>query len=114
MDLRQHDFPEGTSCPPAGSSHQECRNILLDLRSGAKRSLADPSKQVLALKSCNISSTRPHLLLVVGVMPLHVYMIEGCCHLLAHVGKECSHLLVLIISVQCIFQIVLVLCFADL
>ncbi|KAG5065778.1 hypothetical protein JHK86_009509 [Glycine max] len=64
--LRQHDFREGTSCPPAGSSHQECRNILLDLRSGSKRSLADPPKQVLALKSCDISSTRPHLLLVGG------------------------------------------------
>ncbi|KAL4358838.1 hypothetical protein AHAS_Ahas08G0017400 [Arachis hypogaea] len=64
--LRQHDFREGTSCPPAGSSHQECRSVLLDLRSGAKRSLADPPKQVLALKSCDISSTRPHLLLVGG------------------------------------------------
>ncbi|KAF7829989.1 WD and tetratricopeptide repeats protein 1 [Senna tora] len=64
--LRQHDFREGTSCPPAGSSHQECRNVLLDLRSGAKKSLADPPKQVLALKSCDISSIRPHLLLVGG------------------------------------------------
>ncbi|XP_027353621.1 WD and tetratricopeptide repeats protein 1 isoform X2 [Abrus precatorius] len=64
--LRQHDFREGTSCPPAGSSHQECRNILLDLRCGAKRSLGDSPKQVLALKSCDISSTRPHLLLVGG------------------------------------------------
>ncbi|KAJ1424805.1 WD40/YVTN repeat-like-containing domain superfamily [Sesbania bispinosa] len=64
--LRQHDFREGTSCPPAGSSHQECQNVLLDLRSGAKRSLADPPKQVLALKSFDISSTRPHLLLVGG------------------------------------------------
>lgn len=64
--LRQHDFREGTSCPPAGSSHQECRNVLLDLRSGAKRSLSDPPKQVLALKSFDISSTRPHLLLVGG------------------------------------------------
>ncbi|XP_038716057.1 WD and tetratricopeptide repeats protein 1-like [Tripterygium wilfordii] len=27
--LRQHDFREGNSCPPAGSSHQECRNILV-------------------------------------------------------------------------------------
>ncbi|XP_020962149.1 WD repeat protein iqw1 isoform X3 [Arachis ipaensis] len=26
--LRQHDFREGTSCPPAGSSHQECRSVL--------------------------------------------------------------------------------------
>ncbi|XVE55581.1 hypothetical protein DITRI_Ditri03aG0170500 [Diplodiscus trichospermus] len=64
--LRQHDFREGTSCPPAGSSQQECRNVLLDLRYGAKRSLADPPKHTLALKSCDISSTRPHLLLVGG------------------------------------------------
>ncbi|XVE95216.1 hypothetical protein REPUB_Repub02eG0076900 [Reevesia pubescens] len=64
--LRQHDFREGTSCPPAGSSHQECRNVLLDLRCGAKRSLADPPRHTLALKSCDISSTRPHLLLVGG------------------------------------------------
>ncbi|TYJ35424.1 hypothetical protein E1A91_A05G235800v1 [Gossypium mustelinum] len=64
--LRQHDFREGTSCPPAGSSHQECRNVLLDLRYGAKRSLADPPRLTLALKSCDISSTRPHLLLVGG------------------------------------------------
>ncbi|XP_011012679.1 PREDICTED: WD and tetratricopeptide repeats protein 1 isoform X2 [Populus euphratica] len=63
--LRQHDFREGSSCPPAGSSH-ECRNILLDLRSGAKRSLADPPKQTLALRSCDISTSRPHLLLVGG------------------------------------------------
>ncbi|XP_057773219.1 LOW QUALITY PROTEIN: protein ALTERED SEED GERMINATION 2 [Salvia miltiorrhiza] len=64
--LRQHDFREGSSCPPAGSCHQECRNVLLDLRCGAKKSLADPPKQSLALKSCDISSTRPHLLLVGG------------------------------------------------
>ncbi|XP_010266423.1 PREDICTED: WD and tetratricopeptide repeats protein 1 [Nelumbo nucifera] len=64
--LRQHDFRESASCPPAGSSHQECHNILLDLRCGAKKSLADPPKQCLALKSCDISSTRPHLLLVGG------------------------------------------------
>ncbi|CAH2073149.1 unnamed protein product [Thlaspi arvense] len=64
--LRQHDFRESTSCPPAGSSHQDCRSVLLDLRSGAKRALADPPKQTLSLKSCEISSTRPHLLLVGG------------------------------------------------
>ncbi|XP_057974585.1 protein ALTERED SEED GERMINATION 2 isoform X2 [Malania oleifera] len=64
--LRQHDFREGASCPPAGSSHQECRNVLLDLRCGSKKSLADPPKQSLALKSCDISSTRPHLLLIGG------------------------------------------------
>lgn len=64
--LRQHDFREGASCPPAGASRQECRNVLLDLRCGAKKSLTDPPKQCLALKSCDISSTRPHLLLVGG------------------------------------------------
>ncbi|KAL2242212.1 UNVERIFIED_CONTAM: hypothetical protein Sindi_0339200 [Sesamum indicum] len=41
-------------------------NHHLDLRCGAKKSLADPPKQCLALKSCDISSTRPHLLLVGG------------------------------------------------
>ncbi|XP_039050019.1 WD and tetratricopeptide repeats protein 1-like isoform X1 [Hibiscus syriacus] len=64
--LRQHDFREGTSCPLAGSSHQACRSVLLDLRDGAKKSLADPPRHTLALKSCDISSTRPHLLLVGG------------------------------------------------
>uniref|UniRef100_A0A2P2M8B7 WD and tetratricopeptide repeats protein 1 isoform X3 n=1 Tax=Rhizophora mucronata TaxID=61149 RepID=A0A2P2M8B7_RHIMU len=64
--LRQHDFREGSTCPPAGSSLQECRNVLLDLRCGAKRSLSDPPKQTLALKSCDISTSRPHLLLVGG------------------------------------------------
>lgn len=64
--LRQHDFREGASCPPAGSSKQECRNVLLDLRCGVKKSLADSPKQCLALKSCDISSTRPHQLLVGG------------------------------------------------
>ncbi|XP_030455167.1 protein ALTERED SEED GERMINATION 2 isoform X1 [Syzygium oleosum] len=64
--LRQHDFREGNSCPPAGSPQQECRSVLLDLRSGSKKSLTDPPKGVLALKSCDISSTRPHLILVGG------------------------------------------------
>ncbi|XP_010519610.1 PREDICTED: WD and tetratricopeptide repeats protein 1-like [Tarenaya hassleriana] len=64
--LRQHDLRESTSCPPAGSAHQECRNVLLDLRSGAKSSLADPPRQTLSLKTCDISVTRPHLLLVGG------------------------------------------------
>lgn len=27
--LRQHDFREASSCPPAGSAHQECRNVLV-------------------------------------------------------------------------------------
>ncbi|KAI3685755.1 hypothetical protein L6452_35013 [Arctium lappa] len=64
--LRQHDFRETTACPAAESTHRECRNILLDLRCGAKKSLADPPKQPLVLKSCDISPTRPHLLLVGG------------------------------------------------
>ncbi|GMH00218.1 hypothetical protein Nepgr_002057 [Nepenthes gracilis] len=64
--LRQHDFREGSSCPPAGSCHQECRNVLLDLRCAAKRSLSESPKQPLALKSCDISSSRPNLLLVGG------------------------------------------------
>lgn len=64
--LRQHDFRETTACPAAESTHRECHNILLDLRSGAKKSLADPPKQPLVLKSCDISPTRPHLLLVGG------------------------------------------------
>ncbi|CAH9129903.1 unnamed protein product [Cuscuta epithymum] len=64
--LRQYDFRERASCPPAGASHQECRNILLDLRCGAKTSLADRPNHFFALKSCDISSTRPHLLLVGG------------------------------------------------
>ncbi|XP_057533698.1 protein ALTERED SEED GERMINATION 2 isoform X2 [Amaranthus tricolor] len=64
--LRQHDFREGSSCPPAGSSNQECRSVLLDLRGASKRSLAEPPKQTLQLKSFDISATRPHLLLVGG------------------------------------------------
>ncbi|KAK0575444.1 hypothetical protein LWI29_000627 [Acer saccharum] len=76
--LRQHDFREGDSCPPAGSSHQECRNVLLDLRCGAKRSLADPPKQTLPL---NLVISVPQGLicsLLAEVMLLHVYMIEEC------------------------------------
>ncbi|KAE8666774.1 WD and tetratricopeptide repeat protein, putative isoform 5 [Hibiscus syriacus] len=38
----------------------------LDLRGGEKRSLVDNPRHTLALKSCDISSTRPHLLLVGG------------------------------------------------
>nr|XP_043637625.1 protein ALTERED SEED GERMINATION 2 isoform X2 [Erigeron canadensis] len=64
--LRQHDFREATSCPTSESSDRECRSVLLDLRCGAKKSLAEPPRQSLALKSCDISSTRPHLLLVGG------------------------------------------------
>ncbi|CAL4929477.1 unnamed protein product [Urochloa decumbens] len=64
--LRQHDFRECSSCPPAGSANQECRNVLLDLRCGAKKSLADLPKHPLALKSCDISSVRPHEILIGG------------------------------------------------
>uniref|UniRef100_A0A0D6QXS2 Anaphase-promoting complex subunit 4 WD40 domain-containing protein n=1 Tax=Araucaria cunninghamii TaxID=56994 RepID=A0A0D6QXS2_ARACU len=63
--LRQHDFREKVLCPPAGTN-QECRNVLLDLRSAAKKSLADPPRHILALKSCDISASRPHQLLVGG------------------------------------------------
>ncbi|KAF3326482.1 WD and tetratricopeptide repeats protein 1 isoform X2 [Carex littledalei] len=64
--FRQHDFRECSSCPPAGSTTQECRNILIDLRSGAKKSLAAFPRQCLSLKSCDISPTRPHQILVGG------------------------------------------------
>ncbi|KAL5210199.1 hypothetical protein ABZP36_005822 [Zizania latifolia] len=64
--LRQHDFRECSSCPRAMSANQECHNVLLDLRLGAKKSLADVPRQSLALKSCDISSVRPHQLLVGG------------------------------------------------
>ncbi|GLJ12519.1 hypothetical protein SUGI_0192610 [Cryptomeria japonica] len=64
--LRQHDFRESVLCPAGGSTNQECRNVLLDLRSGAKKFLADPPRNILALKSCDISTTRPHQLLVGG------------------------------------------------
>ncbi|KAJ1298462.1 hypothetical protein BS78_01G455500 [Paspalum vaginatum] len=64
--LRQHDFRECSSCPRAGSANQECRNVLLDLRCGAKKSLADLPRHPLALKSCDISSVRPHEILVGG------------------------------------------------
>lgn len=29
--LRQHDFREGTSCPPDGASHQDCHNVLVSI-----------------------------------------------------------------------------------
>ncbi|PUZ42476.1 hypothetical protein GQ55_9G585700 [Panicum hallii var. hallii] len=64
--LRQHDFRECSSCPRAGSANQECRNVLLDLRCGAKKSLADLPKCPLALKSCDISSVRPHEIVIGG------------------------------------------------
>lgn len=40
--------------------------LQLDLRCGAKKSLNDPPKHCLALKSFDISATRPHMLLVGG------------------------------------------------
>ncbi|KAK8971352.1 hypothetical protein KSP40_PGU010050 [Platanthera guangdongensis] len=64
--LRQHDLRECSTCPPSGSSNQECTNVLLDLRCGAKKSLSDPPKLCLSLKSCDISTTRPHQILVGG------------------------------------------------
>lgn len=64
--LRQHDLREGVVCPPNGAAEHECRNVLLDLRSGAKKSLSDQPRHCLALKTCAINSTRPHQLLVGG------------------------------------------------
>ncbi|KAG7024572.1 WD and tetratricopeptide repeats protein 1, partial [Cucurbita argyrosperma subsp. argyrosperma] len=63
---RRHD-----DSPIASSALYQChtrrvKKLAIDLRCGAKRSLADPPRQTLALKSCDISSTRPHLLLVGG------------------------------------------------
>eukprot|EP00850_Spirogloea_muscicola_P006418 SM000030S11427 [mRNA] locus=s30:636830:642712:+ [translate_table: standard] len=64
--LRQHDLREPNFCSAPLSSHEECRSILLDLRSAAKRSLLAPPKHTLALKTCALSPTRPHHLLVGG------------------------------------------------
>ncbi|KAH7297874.1 hypothetical protein KP509_25G016700 [Ceratopteris richardii] len=64
--VRQHDLREGTVCPPNEGTEHECRNVLLDLRSGSKRSLSDEPRHCLLLKSCAINKTRPHQLLVGG------------------------------------------------
>lgn len=64
--LRQRDLREGVLCPPNGVAEHECRNVLLDLRSGAKKSLSDQPRHCLALKTCAINATRPHQLLVGG------------------------------------------------
>eukprot|EP00249_Psilotum_nudum_P013622 c24430_g1_i1 orf=253-2565(+) len=64
--LRQHDLRESALCPPHGSADQECRSVLLDLRRGAKRSLSDPPRHCLALKTCALNAVRPHQLLVGG------------------------------------------------
>lgn len=64
--LRQHDLREGIVCPPNGATELECRNVLLDLRSGFKRYLSDPPMHCLGLKTCAINRTRPHQLLVGG------------------------------------------------
>ncbi|KAL8159238.1 LOW QUALITY PROTEIN: hypothetical protein V2J09_000775 [Rumex salicifolius] len=64
--LRQHDFREVCSYPPNGPFEPECRSVLLDLRRGKKRSLSHPPNGTLNLRSCDISVTRPHLILVGG------------------------------------------------
>lgn len=64
--LRQHDLREGTVCPPNEVAEHECRNVLLDLRSGFKRSLSDQPRHCLSLKTCAINRTRPHQLLLGG------------------------------------------------
>ncbi|XP_024526260.1 WD and tetratricopeptide repeats protein 1 isoform X2 [Selaginella moellendorffii] len=60
--LRQHDLRQSVTC----GAEQECRNILLDLRNGAKKTLSDPPKGSFALKSCSINPTRPHQILIGG------------------------------------------------
>eukprot|EP00250_Pteridium_aquilinum_P006788 c16632_g1_i1 orf=293-2560(+) len=64
--LRQHDLREGTVCPPHGDAEHECRSVLLDLRSGLKRSLSEQPRHCFSLKTCAINKTRPHQLLVGG------------------------------------------------
>ncbi|KAI5054823.1 hypothetical protein GOP47_0029968 [Adiantum capillus-veneris] len=64
--LRQHDLREGTVCPANEAAEHECCNVLLDLRSGLKRSLSDQPRHCLSLKTCAINRTRPHQLLVGG------------------------------------------------
>ncbi|CAI7797754.1 unnamed protein product, partial [Closterium sp. NIES-54] len=78
--LRQHDLRETSVCPPPTTHARphsplhhslfhgasECRSVLLDLRAAGKISLEDPPRDSLALKSCAISPTRPHLLMVGG------------------------------------------------
>ncbi|MCO5581572.1 hypothetical protein L7F22_035460 [Adiantum nelumboides] len=64
--LRQYDLREGTVCPSTEAAEHECRNVLLDLRSGLKRSLSDQPRHCLSLKTCAINRTRPHQLLVGG------------------------------------------------
>lgn len=34
--LRQHDFREVSSCPPAGAAHQECRSVLVSTISSSQ------------------------------------------------------------------------------
>ncbi|KAG6541712.1 hypothetical protein Mapa_016977 [Marchantia paleacea] len=64
--LRQHDLRVGIECPPHGASPHDCRNVLLDLRCGAKKSLQVPPRHCLDLKTCALSPTRPHHLLIGG------------------------------------------------
>ncbi|KAL2649169.1 hypothetical protein R1flu_017297 [Riccia fluitans] len=64
--LRQHDLRESIRCPATGGPPHDCRNVLLDLRSGAKKSLQDSPRHCLDLKTCALSPTRPHHLLIGG------------------------------------------------
>jgi WD and tetratricopeptide repeat-containing protein 1 len=64
--LRQHDLRDCVSCPANGATDDDCRNILLDLRNGAKKSLQASPRHSLHLKTCAISPTQPHLLLIGG------------------------------------------------
>ncbi|KAH8957687.1 hypothetical protein BDL97_07G105500 [Sphagnum fallax] len=64
--LRQHDLRERVSCPANGATDDDCRNILLDLRNGAKKSLQASPRHSLRLMTCAISPTQPHFLLIGG------------------------------------------------
>jgi hypothetical protein len=58
------------NCPISGSSLMSFLYVLwllqLDLRNGAKKSLQAPPRHSLHLKTCAISPTQPHLLLIGG------------------------------------------------
>lgn len=48
--LRQHDLREGTSCPQAGSSHQECRNVLVSIYTILSHTKSDKKEYSLVMQ----------------------------------------------------------------
>lgn len=87
--LRQHDFREGTSCPPAGSSRQECRNVLVRLTFTMKGFLfiyfyvLDTSREL-----CCYSTTLQFGVLIVN-MKLSIKFSLGSFNLLSSPGYNC-------------------------